>query len=599
MIIGASTSSLTIQRHLGKTQNSISSSMERLSSGKRINAASDDAAGLSISNRLAAAINGYGQAVRNGGDAVSLIQVADGALEEVTSMLQRMRALAVQASSDTYSDVDRSAINVEFTALANEIERTSVQTSFNTIPVINLEDTLRFQLGPSANDSISLSLEDMGTASIGNEGVNALGSTSLTSLTSGDVSNSIPATASFTFNSWSQPPVSSSGDLVLSGGNTVEIKGLMQVQVIGDHSAGDSMTMTVGSTTFSHTFVSSGNSEATIQEFVTAWNADNASAAMYTATTSLSSYINFTEVVGADGPLTGAAIYAGATLSGYQPINMVTGAAADILTVTVGSTTFTHTFDDPTLTGNAYTSARALANAWNADSTASASYTAYYPVPYGRVRFLEVVPTGTAVSGTATYTGKVSGDSFVGNGTVGYAGDKLTVTVGSTSYEHAFVRRTSAVGAADDFVTAWNADSTASSMYIASRTGGVLTFTEVTPTSGLLVGTALTGTDGGINEASLLTVSSSAEALTNLDIALSDVNGYRATLGATSNRIEFAISNGMNSVMNHKAALSRIMDADFAVETTKLAQTQILQQAGLAMVNTSRGDVLALIKGML
>ena len=102
---------------LTKNERAMSQAMERLSTGQRINNASDDAAGLAIASRMTSQINGLNMAVRNANDAISLVQTADGALIEITSMLQRMRELAVQAASGTYSATDRDALNVEFEAL--------------------------------------------------------------------------------------------------------------------------------------------------------------------------------------------------------------------------------------------------------------------------------------------------------------------------------------------------------------------------------------------------------------------------------------------------------------------------------------------------
>jgi flagellin len=119
--IKTNNASITTQRHLNKSRAELNTAMERLSSGKRINSAKDDAAGLAISQKMTAQIEGLRQAVRNSNDAISLAQTAEGAMEEITNILQRMRTLSVQAINDTNSSTDRQALNNEVVELKAEI----------------------------------------------------------------------------------------------------------------------------------------------------------------------------------------------------------------------------------------------------------------------------------------------------------------------------------------------------------------------------------------------------------------------------------------------------------------------------------------------
>ncbi len=132
-VINTNVMSLNAQRSLNKSQMSMQTSLERLSSGLRINSAKDDAAGLAISERFTSQINGLNQAIRNANDGISLLQTAEGALGEVADMLQRMREISVQASNGTYNSSDRASLNDEFQALATEIDRISNVTEFNNI----------------------------------------------------------------------------------------------------------------------------------------------------------------------------------------------------------------------------------------------------------------------------------------------------------------------------------------------------------------------------------------------------------------------------------------------------------------------------------
>jgi flagellin len=131
MTINTNISSLNAQRNLGKTQNLLSRSLSRLSSGLRINSAKDDAAGLAIANRMASQIRGLNQAVRNANDGISLTQTAEGAMQEIGNNLQRIRELAVQAASDSNSASDRQSLNAEVTQLVAEINRVTTETSYN------------------------------------------------------------------------------------------------------------------------------------------------------------------------------------------------------------------------------------------------------------------------------------------------------------------------------------------------------------------------------------------------------------------------------------------------------------------------------------
>jgi flagellin len=144
-------------RNLQASANNMAKSMERLSSGFRINRAADDAAGLSISEKMKAQIGGLGQAQRNAGDAVSLVQTAEGALSEVHSMLQRVRDLAVQFNNGTLSTTDKAAITLEVSQLSNEIDRIASQTKFNGIALLTGSSAITFQVGASDNETLSVS----------------------------------------------------------------------------------------------------------------------------------------------------------------------------------------------------------------------------------------------------------------------------------------------------------------------------------------------------------------------------------------------------------------------------------------------------------
>src|SRR5687768_4467938 len=144
-------------RQLNATSSLASKSMEKLSSGYRINRAADDAAGLAISEKMRAQIGGLAQAQRNAQDGISLVQTADGALNEVHSMLQRVRDLRVQHESGTLSDDDKTAIQAEVKALATEISDITTKTEFNDINLLEMTADLTFQVGANDDDEITVS----------------------------------------------------------------------------------------------------------------------------------------------------------------------------------------------------------------------------------------------------------------------------------------------------------------------------------------------------------------------------------------------------------------------------------------------------------
>ena len=366
-----------------RNERSMGATMERLSTGLRINSAKDDAAGLAITSKMTSQINGLNQAVRNANDAISMIQVAEGAMKEVTNMFQRMRELAVQAISDSNTSADRTALNNEYKQLSAEVQRVAENTQWNGTNILDGGRTsTTFQIGANASQTIAVNFGDLG---------------------SNDASGSVTATTS--------------------------------------------------ATDAAHTSV-----------------------------------ITFTGTV----------------------------ASGDVISYKVDDTNFgaiTLTADDAAAIA-AGTNSEALTISTEAKGTGSS-------------------PANVTVAITAA--GKITITSAEGNG-VAQAITDVTVSRGT----HA------PVGGSD----------------IKSST-------------------------------------SAAAALGVLDTAIEGINSTRASLGASMSRLEFASDNLQNVAQNSSAARSRVLDADYAAETTELARTQIIQQAATAMLaqaNQSQQQVLALLK---
>lgn len=166
MYINTNVSSLNAQRNLMNSSKSLDTSYTRLASGLRINSAKDDAAGLQISNRLTSQINGLDQGNRNANDGISLAQTAEGAMDEVTGMLQRIRTLAQQSANGSNSDDDRKALQKEVDQLGSEIDRISKDTTFAGTKLLDGSYQGDFQVGANANQTISFSMKKAGANNI-------------------------------------------------------------------------------------------------------------------------------------------------------------------------------------------------------------------------------------------------------------------------------------------------------------------------------------------------------------------------------------------------------------------------------------------------
>jgi len=170
--INTNVSALNAQAALSKNSRSMSSAMQQLSTGSRINGAADDAAGLAISQNMTAQVRGLNQAVRNMNDGVNLLQTADGALTETTNMLQRMRELAVQSASGTYSDTQRTYLAAEFQALGSQIDKVASQTTWNGYTILtgttggSTSGTFSFQAGQTSGQTISITLSSMALSTL-------------------------------------------------------------------------------------------------------------------------------------------------------------------------------------------------------------------------------------------------------------------------------------------------------------------------------------------------------------------------------------------------------------------------------------------------
>ena len=175
LFVNTNVSSLNAQRQLFSTGNNLDTAFERLSSGFRINSAADDAAGLQITDRMTSQVQGLNQAVRNANDAISLSQTAEGAMQETTTALQRIRTLAIQSQNGINSSADRLALQKEVSALRTEISRIATTTQFAGVDVLTGAFSARFLVGANAGQTISVNLSTQALGRAGIDGFSATG----------------------------------------------------------------------------------------------------------------------------------------------------------------------------------------------------------------------------------------------------------------------------------------------------------------------------------------------------------------------------------------------------------------------------------------
>jgi flagellin len=466
-VINTNIASLNAQRNLNRSQSTLGTSLQRLSSGLRINSAKDDAAGLAISERFTAQIKGLNQAVRNSNDGISLAQTAEGALGEVTNNLQRVRELAVQSVNATNSASDRAAMQQEVSQLISEIDRVAKQTNFNGVNLLDGSFTSQaFQVGANVGETITVAtITDATKAGLGLDDGTA-------TATGAAVDGSALAADALTVNG-------------------VEI----------DAAAG---------------------------------NAKAIAAAIDGSSSSVSATASTTASMGAFS-VSGAADTNTYTLN-VAGVNITTAAAS-------GGGGITAAMLDTAIAGG----------------TVQSNLTA-----------AGITVSGTAADGDLAFT-DADGDNILisqshsGPGTGGFGAGNVGTKRGTVSV----------------------ASSDGKDLTIAGTAGALAA-------SGLSAGTtAVTG-----NTLSVETVEGANALISAIDTALNTVNGSRATLGAIQNRFESVVTNLQTSSESLSAARSRIQDTDFASETANLTKSQILQQAGMAMMaqaNSLPQSVLSLL----
>lgn len=584
LVINSNISSLNSQRQLVKSGMEMDQAMERLASGRKINTAADDAAGLAISNRQTSQIQGLDRAIANANDGISLIQTAEGALSETTNILQRMRELSIQSANGIYSNDDRTTLDAEVQQLKSELDRIAETTSFNGQNILDGSlGNVALQVGANANQTIDVDIAAFDTASLG-------------SGTGGDIVGTNVNLGNFS--------------LITAG--SIEVNG----QDIGGFSTNvlDDTNLSTGTLGSVLEDINANVSGVTVDAFVE-FSASNSGTGILRGTDTLT-----LEVTLQDG-----------TLQTYNITD--TGSVqelADAITSTSGGVVQGSVDSDGRLQITSDVAAQIDAN-----STTSAVKTATGLGTTGALSTKTAQLSFTSDDGgaiTIEHVGATSAGSVTDMATIGLderktGGDIIGAAEATTTValaEGDVLINGISIGAGSDLgtaakVAAINAVSDQTGV-VASLTTGVsgaatdnikldsvsgqeISIDYQNGKSSTLLGIQETNNAASsgqtVSNIDITTAAGAQSAIDVIDGALETINSTRADLGAVNNRLDFTTANLANISENTSAARSRIVDADFAAETANLSRAQVLQQAASAMLaqaNAQPQQVLSLLR---
>lgn len=580
LTINTNVASLNAQRNLNTSQSSLATSLQRLSSGLRINSAKDDAAGLAISERFTSQIRGLDQARRNANDGISLSQTAEGALQSSGDLLQRIRELSVQAANATNSSGDRSALNAEVQQLSQELQRIATSTEFNGQKLLDgSSSALSFQVGANAGQTITATSANFQTTNYGNYRIGALAAytdTGIGDLTKGSINPDGGASdrAQLTrIGTGGASIIDTAGSFDLntaSGTTTIRYGQAASAKDIAAAINGSDSGVHASAST---TFVLGGSSGDALPVAGTATTGRFEQGKTYTfylasdvsdptGATKPSSYSTVSFTVGGSQDSGGNdqdVLSADQLSSAVQAFNDVSGKTGLVAKVVKTESDGTN--------GGSY--AIQLTSDTGADVRIAAGETDD-DITFEDVGVLDGDTVNTLGSGVAQ-TASTTTVTQIADATVGWddgEGDWITGQL-SLDSDKAFSVDSANAGNVTDFFT----DDEGSGISSAALQQ--------------------------VSKMDVSTVDSALRTLAIVDSALASVNNQRARYGALQSRFESAISNLQTTSENLSASRSRIKDADFAQETANLTRSQILQQAGTAMLaqaNQVSQNVLSLLR---
>ncbi|SDQ38794.1 flagellin [Pseudomonas grimontii] len=548
--VNTNITSLGVQKNLNKASDALSQSMNRLSSGLKINSAKDDAAGMQIANRLNNQVKGLNVAIANANNGVSIAQTAEGAMQESTNTLQRLRELALQAANGDKSDADRVSLQQEFTAKVGELNRIASTTTFGGRNLLDGSfNNVAFQIGANANETISFGMTDISSTALkGNYKEAAVNGAAMTGLA---------ATAT--------------GAVI---GDKATVTGGAAATALA---AGDAITINGTSITLASGVVAAGAAAGAAA--VTAINAQ-------TATTGVTASATAAGIVSLSSS---SAITIGATpATGPTALGMTAGTTAAATPTTLGAA------GSVSVNGNTV--------AWAANDTIASVVT----------NLQTAAGTGGVASftnGRIQVTSGQGADIKLTNNTSGSL-SQLGLSAGTTQAKLTADTSISLNGVEVKFKKGDTADAIVSSINSAST--GVQASKNAAGTLNLFADKDITVKDGSagtglaalgltavatagtkvavtmetsVSDLNVLTAASSQQAVQALDDAMQQIDSQRSQLGAVQNRFASTVANLQSISQNSSAAKGRVEDADFASEAAELTKQQTLQQASTAILS--------------
>lgn len=490
MVINTNVGALKAQLAQSRTNDAMETAMTRLSTGSKLNTAADDAAGMAIASRMESQVKGLSMAVKNASDAQALIDTSEGAHEEITNILQRMRELAIQSANDTNTAAERTSLNSEVTQLISEIDRIANETSWNGINVLDGNFTAKqFHIGSEAGQTVSVSVDSARASLIGSYALE--GDAYAAAAT--DIQNA-----------------------------TLTVEGYLGSKAVAV-TAGDSVKTAAAS--INAVTGETGVSASAITK-AKLHTLDTAEAIAFTLTGDAAASISTTVVSTSD-----------------------LGVLRDAINAKSGITGITATFGDDK-------SELILTHSSGEDIAISG---------------MDTATAGTTIQMDALdKDGADAGDADI---TISEGGTATGTVVGQLSLNS--IKAFSVTG--DD----------------ADSEDGYFGTNNAAAAGGSASLSAISAVD-------ISTTTGANNAVTAIDGALDKINSARGDLGAISNRLSYTLNNLSSIKVNTEASLSKIKDADFAVETSNLTKAQILSQAATAMLaqaNASKQSVLSLLQG--
>ncbi|CAN2982394.1 MULTISPECIES: flagellin [Pseudomonas] len=568
LTVNTNITSLSVQKNLNKAGDALSTSMTRLSSGLKINSAKDDAAGMQIANRLTSQVKGMTVAIANANNGTSIAQTAEGAMQESTNILQRLRELALQSANGDKSDADRASLQQEFTAKSGELTRIAQTTTFGGRNLLDGSfQNVAFQIGSDANQTISFGMSDLSAAGLKGTFSEAKVDGLTTTLSASVTANAVDLPGGTPAKSTTSPFVQTGAAFAAPAADT--------------------------------TFKVNGQD-------VTFTTADTAA----TAATKLSA------VSGVSATVTGGAL----VLTSSSAITIGAGAVGGLDTATAsgGVTSIT-----PAVGGKLDAAAEINVNGKNialAVGDDLAAIATKINAATADVAGPPVVP-GTGVKAAVSAEGRLELTSAdgkaikLGNGTGAAANGgagalaKLGLSAGTTeaklgaatsvSLNGTEVKFTagstmadivSSINSASTGVTASkNADNTLSlfstkDITVADGSAGT-GLSTLGLTAAAAAPTAAVKMDTTVADLSILNAASAQQTIQALEGAIQQVDSQRSQLGAVQNRFDSTVANLQSISENSTAARSRVQDADFASEAAELTKQQTLQQASTAILS--------------